>query len=138
MFQKQPLRIKTPPYLKRAVCLSARNSCIKLLFIIIRNALEKFKKKKKKNYRSSFLEGKDQNLKIENMNVLKMEQNRQMHHNFYAKHKVNLTGPYIIVHVFVCNILANARYSVEGQITLRLLQGSQYVLLIKNYISHHS
>ena len=93
MFQKQPLRIKTPPYLKRAVCLSARNSCIKLLFIIIKNALEKFKKKKKKkkNYRSSFLEGKDQNLKIKNMTVVKMEQNRQMHHNFYAKHKVNLT-----------------------------------------------
>ena len=54
MFQKQPLRIKTPPYLKRAVCLSARNSCIKLLFIIIRNALEKFKKKKKKLQKQFF------------------------------------------------------------------------------------
>ena len=33
-------------------------------------------------YRSKFLEEKDQNIKIKYTNALKVELNRQMHHNF--------------------------------------------------------
>ena len=33
-------------------------------------------------YRSKFLEGKDQNIKIKYTNVLKVESNRPMHYNF--------------------------------------------------------
>ena len=51
-----------------------------------------------KKYRSRFLEGKDQNMKIKNVNVPKMEQIKQMHRKFlnahvYPKHKIDLTWP---------------------------------------------